>query len=161
MLRTGAATGVTGGLTGTVVGVPPPDKLSAMLTEEPLLAVIFPVTVISGKFCPAPTDALYVQVKVDMVQVQFDPLIAVGVNPASGSTTITGVAALVAALPLLATWIVYVAFCSLALKFPCVATVAERAGVPDWLPPLPPPPPQLTTPRRAKTADVSREVLKN
>ena len=68
------------------------------------------------------------QVVVANVHVQFVPEIAVTVNPVGGSTNVT--VPLVAPVPLLVTWIVYVAFCWPLLKFPCVVTVAVRAGVP-------------------------------
>jgi hypothetical protein len=83
---------------------PPPERLSGMLTGVPLPAVTFPVTVIGGKLCPAPTELLYVQVVVANVQVQFVPLIAVTWKPVGGSTTVT--VPLVAAAPVLETVIV-------------------------------------------------------
>lgn len=85
----------------TVPDVPPPDKLSAMLTGVPFADVTFPVTVMGGKSCPAATALLYVQVVVDNVHVQFVPEMAVTVNPVGGSTTVT--VPLVAPVPVLVT----------------------------------------------------------
>jgi hypothetical protein len=55
MLRLGAAT-VTMGVLFTGADVPPPERLSAMLTGVPFAEVTFPVTVIGGKACPAATE---------------------------------------------------------------------------------------------------------
>jgi hypothetical protein len=76
-----------------------------MLTGVPLAAGTFPVPVIGGKLCPAPTELLYVQVVVANVHVHVaPPLIAVTVKPVGGSATVT--VPLVAAVPVLDTVIV-------------------------------------------------------
>jgi hypothetical protein len=104
MLSATAATLTVGvGVTFTAAA-PPPERLSGMLTGVPLADVTFPVTVVGGKLCPAPTVLLYVQVVVGNVQVQLVPLMAVTVKPVGGSTTIT--IPVVAAVPLLDTVIV-------------------------------------------------------
>jgi hypothetical protein len=100
----GAVTATLGvGVTFTV-GAPPPVSVSGMVTGVPLAELTFPVTVIVGKLCPAPTEMLYVQVVVARVHVQFVPLIAVTLKPVGGSATVT--VPLVAALPVLDTMIV-------------------------------------------------------
>jgi hypothetical protein len=92
-----------------------------------------------------------VQVVVDNVHVQFVPEMAVTVNPVGGSATVT--VPLVAAVPVLVTWIVYVAFCWPLLKFPCVVTLADSAGVPDC-----PPPPLLPAPVQAARTTATRQA---
>ena len=89
-LRAGAAT-VTVGVGVTVTGddVPPPDKVTGIVTGVPFADVTFPVTVIAGKLCPARSASLRVQMVVVRVHVHPVPEIAVTVKPVGGSVTVT------------------------------------------------------------------------
>ena|SRR6185312_12347449 len=155
MVRAGVATVIVG-VDVTGVEMPPPETFRGMLTGVPFEAVTFPVTVIGGKLWPAESASVRVHVPDDTVQVQPVPAMAVMVKPVGGSATVT--VPLVAALPVLETVMLYVAFCSPLLKLPWVVTLAVRAGapLPPPPPPLPPfPPPLLMQPARLTDNSVS------
>ena len=105
MLKAGAAT-VTVGVGVTVTGdeIPPPDNVTGIVTGVPFAAVMFPVTVITEKLCPAASASLRVQVVVARVHVHPVPEIAVTVKPIGGSAAVT--VPLVAPFPVFDTVIV-------------------------------------------------------
>lgn len=99
-----AATGKLG--VGVIeVEVPLNDMVTGMDTA-PLVDVTVPVTVIGGKLCPAPSEALVVQVSAVALRVQVQPLpvMEAMVNPVGGSVTVT--VPLLAPVPALETVIV-------------------------------------------------------